>query len=264
MDIHNKKIWLTGASSGIGEGLAKHFAEQGAELILSARNIEKLEQLKAALPNADKHTVVPLDIGEPELLYAKIESALATVGIPDILVNNAGISQRSTAKDTKLSVQRRVMEVNYFGTIAITQALLPQMITNGGGMIVNISSVAGKVGGQSMSGYSASKHAVIGYMDSLRAEEANNGIQVLNVCPGFVQTNISINAMDADGKKYDRMAASIKNGISVDECASAIINAIKKDKDEVVIGKGISGWAPTIYRFFPGLFRKLAARKNVR
>ena len=129
---------------------------------------------------------------------------------------------------------------------------------------MTISSVAGKVGGQSMSGYSASKHAIIGYMDCLRAEESCNGLQVLTVCPGFVQTNISVNAMTEDGQKYGKVAKSIKKGIGVKECATKIIKAIKANKSEVIIGKGLSYWAPTIYRFFPSLFRKLSAAKNIR
>ena len=156
------------------------------------------------------------------------------------------------------------MEVNYFGTIAITQAILPSMIIAQKGMIASVASVAGLVGGKSMSGYSASKHAVIGYMDCLRAEESSNGIQVLNICPGFVQTQISMNALKADGEKYQRMAKSIKNGIPVTQCAEKIVQAIEAEKSQVIIGKGLSYWAPTIQRFFPKIFRRLVAAKNFR
>jgi short-subunit dehydrogenase len=261
MDIKDKTIWITGASAGIGEALAIECAKQGATLILSARSIDKLNQLKDSLPNPERHIVLPLDLSVPEKLSEQVSTLINTQPI-DILINNGGISQRSKAIDTQLSVQRQVMEVNYFGTIALTQCVLPRMIEAKKGMIVTIASVAGKVGGQSMSGYSASKHAIVGYMDCLRAEESCNGLQVLTICPGFVQTNISVNAMTEDGKTYGRVAKSIKNGITVDICATKIVNAIKANKSEVIIGTGLSYWAPTIYKFFPSLFRKLTAAKK--
>ncbi|SET00430.1 SDR family oxidoreductase [Thalassotalea agarivorans] len=264
MDIKNKRIWVTGASSGIGEAVAKELAAQGANLILSARNEAQLEALRASLPNAESHIVVAIDLSKSEDIADIVAPVLKDIGRLDVLVNNGGISQRGLARDTLLDVQRQVMEVNYFGTVAMTQAVLPSMLENGGGMIVTVSSVAGKVGGQSMSGYSASKHAILGYMNCLRAEEALNGIKVLNICPGFVQTNISVNAMLADGQQYGKVAGSIANGIDVQTCAVKMVNAIRQEKDEVVIGKGISYWAPTIYRFFPGLFRRLSSSKNFR
>lgn len=264
LDIKNKVIWITGASSGIGEALAKACADKGAKLVLSARNTDKLNQLKNELPHSANHRVVPLDLANPEGIADIVSPAISTIGAIDILVNNGGISQRGFAINTELSVQKQVMEVNYFGTIAMTQAVLGHMKKAGRGMIVNVASVAGLVGGKSMSGYSASKHAVIGYMNSLRAEETVNGIHVLNVCPGFVQTQISVNAFNGDGSKFNAMAGSIKNGISVDSCAKQMITAIEQEKAQVIIGKGISYWAPTIYRFFPTLFRKLSSSKNYR
>jgi short-subunit dehydrogenase len=264
MNINNKTVWITGASSGIGEGLARVFAAQGAKLILSARNQQKLTELKAQLPHSEQHQIIPLDLAQPEAAATTVKEYLAEHKQLDILINNAGISHRSSAKNTVLSVHRQVMEVNYFGTIAMTQAVLPTMLKVGKGMIVTIASVAGKVGGQGMSGYSGSKHAVIGYMDCLRAEESRHGIQVLTVCPGFVQTNISINSLLENGEKLGKMSNAIRNGITVEECAEKIVQAVKDDKEEVVIGKGISYWAPTIKRFFPSLLRKLVAKNSYR
>jgi short-subunit dehydrogenase len=261
MNIKNKKIWVTGASSGIGEALAIECAEQGAKLVLSARNEDKLHSLKKQLVNSECHYVLPLDLANSAQVTNIANDYINKHGPVDILINNGGISQRGSARETKLDVQRKVMEVNYFGTIALTQAVFPSM-TNG--MIVTISSVAGKVGGKSMSGYSASKHAIIGYMDCLRAEESMNGLHVLTICPGFVQTKISVNAMVADGGQFGKVAGSIKHGITVDDCAKQIIKAIEAGKNEVVIGKGISYWAPTIARLFPNTFRKMTAKKNVR
>jgi len=261
MNIKNKKIWITGASSGIGEALAIECAKQGALLVLSARNEEKLHLLKKQLTNSECHQVIPLDLAKAEQVTGIVSDYINEHGPVDILVNNGGIAQRGTARETKLAVQRQVMEVNYFGTVAITQATFPSM-TNG--MIVTISSVAGKVGGKSMSGYSASKHAIIGYMDCLRAEESSNGLHVLTICPGFVQTKISVNAMVADGGQFGKVAGSIKHGIAVDDCAKQIVKAIEHNKEEVVIGKGISYWAPTIARLFPNTFRKMTAKNNFR
>jgi len=264
MEINNKTVWITGASSGIGEGLAHALAEQGAKLVLSARSEDKLQQLKQQLPNSEQHRVVVLDLADIEDSSEQVNAVIDEIGSIDILINNAGVSVRSTAQETQLAVHRKVMEVNYFGTIAMTQIVLPNMLKNKQGMVVTIASVAGKVGGKGMSGYSGSKHAIIGYMDCLRAEESNNGIQVLTICPGFVQTNISVNSMIGDGTTLGVMSKAISGGITVKECANKIILAIKTNKDEVVIGKGISYWAPTIKRFFPSLLRKLVAKNSYR
>jgi len=264
MNVKDKVIWITGASSGIGEAVARVCAQKGAKLILSARNEEKLAQLRKELDNPDDHKIVPLDLSNAEQLNEIVSNALIDIGKVDVLLNNGGIGQRGFAIDTALEVQRKVMEVNYFGTIAMTQAVLPSMKQNGSGMIATVASVAGLVGGKSMAGYSASKHAVVGYMDCLRAEETEHGIKVLNICPGFVQTQISVNAFKGDGSKFEAMASSIKNGIPAIECAEQIVAAIESEKAQVIIGKGISYWAPTIYKFFPWLFRKLSASKNYR
>lgn len=263
MNVRDKVVWLTGASSGIGEALAYELAGQGAILVLSARSEAKLEALKASLANADMHLVLPLDLSEPEHFSAALDTVIQQKGRLDILINNGGISQRGLVRDIDVSVHREVMEINYFGTIALTKTALPPLL-EAGGMVVNIASVAGKVGGQSMSGYAASKHALIGFMDCLRAEEAGNGLKVLNVCPGFVKTNISRNARTADGSQFGEMADSIASGISPQSCAQSIVQAMKSDKREVVIGTGLSGWAPTLKRFFPGLLMTMAARKNIR
>ncbi|TDF35704.1 SDR family oxidoreductase [Alteromonadaceae bacterium M269] len=261
MQVQNKVVWVTGASSGIGKALITELAKQGAHLILSSRNEEQLQALKNELPNSDKHQVLALDLSQPNELDSKL-GALGEQPV-DILINNGGISQRGLARDIELKVHRDVMEINYFGTIQLTQLALPKLLKSQG-MVVNIASVAGKVGGQSMSGYAASKHALIGYMDCLRAEEAQNGLRVLNVCPGFVQTQISVNALTADGKAFGDMADSIAQGITAEECAQAVINAIKAEKKEITVGKGLSRWAPLIKRISPNLLHNVAAKKNIR
>ncbi len=263
MLIQGKTVWITGASSGIGEALAKELAILGATLILSARSADKLEQLRSVLPHPERHRIVPLDLASCDSIRAAVTPVLEQGISVDILVNNGGISQRGLARNTCIEVQREVMEVNYFGIICLTQLLLPAIVQNKG-MVVTVASVAGKVGGQSMAGYAASKHAIIGYMDCLRAEESQNGLKVLTICPGFVQTQISVNARTDDGQPYGRMAGSIAGGITAHDCACGICNAIEKDKREVVIGKGLSALAPTIKRIWPGLLMTIAARKNIR
>ena len=264
MNIKDKTIWITGASSGIGEAVARECAQQGARVILSSRNQAQLNCVKQSLVNADKHIIVPMDLSQPETIANIVNTVMPEIKTVDVLINNGGVGQRGFACETDILVQRKVMEVNYFGAIAMTQAVLPFMKKHGGGMIATVASVAGLVGGKSMAGYSASKHAIVGYMDCLRAEETENNIKVLNICPGFVQTQISVNAYKGDGSPFNAMASSIANGIPVSSCAEQIVKAIKKDKAQVIIGKGISYWAPTIYKFLPGLFRYLSAAKNYR
>lgn len=155
MNLTNRRIWLTGASSGIGEALAYECAQKGARLILSARNEIKLQEVKQQLINSDSHIIVPLDLSQADTIKAIVEPVIEQYGAIDILINNGGISQKGLSRETLTSVQRQVMEVNYFGTIAMTQAVLPTMIKAQKGMIASVASVAGLVGGKSMSGYSA-------------------------------------------------------------------------------------------------------------
>lgn len=259
MQLRDKTVWITGASSGIGKALAQACAAQGARLILSARRIDALEQVRQTLPNSQQHWVIPLDLAMPELAAKTINDNLPALPPVDILINNAGISQRSRIADTQLDVYRQVMEVDYFGTVAVTQALLPMLIARKG-MVVTIASVAGKVAGQGMSGYSAAKHAIVAFMDSLRAETATDGLQVLTVCPGFVQTDISRNSLTGDGSQFGELSSSIANGISAQDCATQIIRGIEHNKREIIIGKGLSRWAPLIKRLFPLWFMSLSAR----
>lgn len=264
MDFSNKTIWITGVTSGIGEQLAHVLAQRGARLVLSARREDKLRQVQQQLRNDTAHYVVPLDLANPEQVMATVRDELANIGTVDILINNAGMSQRSFAEETDFAVYRRLIEVNYLGTVAMTKALLPQMLRRGAGAIVSISSVAGKVGSQSRSGYSAAKHAIIGFMDSLRAEVANRSVQVIVACPGWVRTNISINALNARGEPENKMDHTIANGISAEQCAQAVVRALEKNKAEVIIGNGISRLAPTIKRFFPGFYRWMTGRRVYR
>ncbi len=264
MKLQDKRIWITGASSGIGEALAIALAEHGARLVLSARRVDKLQQLQQRLIQPQFHQAIVLDQSLPEQIERTVQSVLAGFGEIDILINNAGVSCRALARETQLVVSRQVMELNYFGTVALTQALLPVLLRQSSPMVVTIASVAGRVGGKTLSSYAASKHAILGYMDSLRAEESANGLSVLNVCPGFVITNITRNALTASGEPFGEMAKATAAGISAAQCAEQIIRAMRRQQAELVVGRGISRWAPLLNRLSPTLVRMLAARKDYR
>ncbi|MDN3403562.1 MULTISPECIES: SDR family oxidoreductase [unclassified Pseudoalteromonas] len=259
MDYNNKTVWITGASSGIGEELAKQFAEQGAKVILSARNIDKLNQVKDEL-KGEGHRVVPLDLSKPETVLQDVSAQIDSLGPIDILINNGGVSQRSLFLENDFKVYRQLMEVNYFGLIALTKAVLPSMVARKSGSVVAISSVAGKVGSKFRTGYSGSKYAVVGFMDCLRAEVAQHNIHCLTICPGSIKTAIAHNSLNGQGEAQNKPEPSIENGMNVNVAASKMLTAIYNKKDEVVIGQGLSGWAPFIKRFFPSLFNRLTAK----
>lgn len=263
MNFNHKTVWITGASSGIGKELAIQFAQLGAQVILSARNVEKLQQLSNELAGT-QHKIIALDLSQPEQVLEYVAKNINDIGKVDILINNAGVSQRSLFLENDFSVYRQLMEVNYFGLVALTKAVLPSMVKNGGGSVVSISSVAGKVGSQFRTGYSGSKYAVVGFMDCLRAEVANKNIHCLTICPGSIKTAIAHNSLNEHGVAQNKAEHSIENGMDVTLAVKQMINAIAKGQDEVVIGEGISGWAPTIKRFFPGLFNRLTARTSYR
>jgi len=205
MAFKDRRVWITGASSGIGEALARAFHQAGAKLILSARREEELKRAQELCGGVPNTRILPLDVGRSEELPAKARIALEMFGGIDILVLNAGITQRSLARDTDESVYRSLMEVNFFGPAVMTRAILPSMLEKRSGHIVVISSVAGKFGVPLRSGYSATKFALHGFYEALRAEEGRNGIRVTMVCPGYIRTDISLSALNGDGSKHAKM-----------------------------------------------------------
>jgi short-subunit dehydrogenase len=261
----NKVVWITGASSGIGEAVAYAFAKEGAKLILSARRGEELARvMRVTGLSAQDCMLLPLDLADNKDYNSKVNDALHHFGSIDILVNNGGISQRSLAKETSLEVDRSLMEVNYFGTVALTKALLPHFLKKKDGQIVVISSSVGKFGSPWRSGYAASKHALHGFFDSLRAECFQDGLKVLLVCPGFIQTNVSMNALTESGQKLNQMDAATANGLTAEEAARQILNAIRCGKEEVNVGGFKERFGVWTKRHFPSLFsvmiRKMAVR----
>ncbi len=255
-------VWITGASSGIGEALARELAGRGARLILSSRREERLREVRDSLPEPERHLVLPLDLARPDTLADAARRALGHFGRLDVLVHNGGISQRALAEETALEVDRRILEVDYLGAVALTKAVLPSMLERGGGRIVAVSSLVGHIGTPLRSGYSAAKHALHGFFDSLRAEVHDRGVRVTLVCPGFIRTRVSVNALTADGTPQGTMDRAQAEGMSPEECARRIVRALDREKDEVLIG-GKEVWAVHLHRLFPGLYRRLIRRVRV-
>ncbi|MEM6629001.1 MAG: SDR family oxidoreductase [Bacteroidota bacterium] len=265
MDYYNKKvIWITGASSGIGEALAYEFSKKGAaELILSARREEELIRVeKACEVLGVKAHVVPLDLTQSDHFPELVHNIIDSTGRIDILINNGGISQRALVHETALSVDRRIMEVNFFGQIALTKAILPYMIEQNTGQIGVMSSLTGKFGFPMRSAYAASKHALHGFFESLALELKEKGIQVTMICPGRIKTQISLNAVTKDGTKHGKMDPGQENGMPVEKCAEIISKAMAKGEREIYIGNGKERFAVYAKRFIPGVFFRIASQES--
>jgi dehydrogenase/reductase SDR family member 7B len=259
MRFDGRSIWITGASSGIGEALAEAFAAEGAALVLSGRRRDALEALAARLGGAA--LVLPFEATDEAALPAAAEEAWAWRGGIDILVNNAGVSQRSLAIDTAPQVYDRIVEVDLLAPIRLTQLLLPLMAARRSGHIVMIASVAGRVGPVLRTAYAAAKHGLIGYGDALRAEvEAAYGIKVTNVLPGSVHTQVAVNALQGDGSARGVSDANIEAGMDPAECARRILDAIAEGRREIVVAEGAEAFAASLRFADPErLFDLLAA-----
>jgi len=262
MNFTNKTVWITGASSGIGKALAIELSKQNVQLILSSRNEAKLKQVQTECENSSTIKILPLDLENYNSLASKTKAALLLFDGIDVLFNNGGISQRALAKDTEIEVDKRIMDINYLGTVALTKALLPHFIEKNSGYFVVTTSIVGKIGTPLRSSYSASKHALHGFFDSLRAEVYKNNIKITLACPGFVQTNVSLNALTGDGSPQEKMDNATKNGLTSERFVKLLLSAVKREKEEVYIGGFKEKLAVYVKRFFPKLLsvmiRKLA------
>lgn len=260
--MKNKVVWITGASSGIGEALAYEFNKAGANLIISSRNRDELFKVKANCIDQINVHVLSLDLEDTPSLPAKAIDAMRIYGKVDILINSGGISQRALALTTDLNTEQRFMNVNFWGTVMLSKAVLPQMIQNNGGNIVCISSLVGKFGTRYRSAYAASKHALHGYFDSLRIELDNLNINILLACPGFIKTKVTINALTATGAPQNTMDEAQANGMVPEECARQIIIAMNDKREEVYIG-GKETKGVLLKRFFPKLFSRMIKKAKV-
>ena len=259
--FENKVWWITGASSGIGAALAVALAKRKAKLVLSGRNVEALEDVAG---RCGPHLILPFEATDfaavPEIAERAWRWAAQQGGAIHGLVNNAGITQRSLAVETVFDVYLRIVGVDLLAPIALTQALLPRMVKAGGGQLVAISSVAGIVGAPLRSAYSAAKHGLIGYHDSVRAETAHSGIKVLVVAPGSVRTNVSKNALDARAKVRGVSDRAIDNGLDPALAAERILEALVAGKRELILADGPEAEIVRLRRSDPdALFDRMAA-----
>ncbi|NVJ99663.1 MAG: SDR family oxidoreductase [Alphaproteobacteria bacterium] len=258
-----KTVWITGASSGIGEALAYEFSAAGAKLILSARRPDELSRVKEAclqLDGAEGMMVLPLDVTDERAISDATKVARSFTGRIDMLINNAGISQRALCVDTEMATYRKLFEVDVFGQIALTKAVLPIMLEQGSGHIAVTASVAGKVGVAQRTGYCAAKHAMMGFFDALRAEVAKDGLFVTTITPGFIRTNIAKYALKGDGSAFDQVDQNIAGGMDVTDCAKVILAGLHKGKKEIAVGQGREMKALWVKRFFPNLLFRMVEK----
>jgi short-subunit dehydrogenase len=262
MNFKNKVIWITGASSGIGEACAYEFASAGATLIISSNQVnelltvkEKCEKLGAVCHN------VLFDLSDNESIKAAVDEVKNKIGRLDILFNNGGISQRATVIESPVSIDRKIMEINFFGGISLTKLVLPLLIESKKGQIVVTTSIAGKFGFLLRSAYCASKHALYGFYESLQLELMDKGISVTFICPGRVKTNISLHALDKFGNPTGQMDEGLAKGIPVEKAAQKIVKAVYKRKREALIG-GKELIMVYIKKYFPNLFYNIARKIN--
>lgn len=260
--LRDKVIWITGASSGIGEALALKLASEKARLVLSARREDELKRV-AKLTGLEPLDVMvlPFDLGDTSKASGLAAEVMNKFGRIDILINNGGMSQRSEAIETSGEIERVLMEVNYFAQVNLAKAVLPYMVRQKQGQIVVISSIAGKFGFFLRSSYSAAKHALFGYFDSLRLEVEKKGIDVLMVSPGKIKTNVSVNAVGPDGEAHNKMDPSHVHAMSAEKCADIICNALLTKKTELLVG-GKELLMVRIKNYLPGLFRYILKKQD--
>ena len=233
----NKIVWITGASSGIGAEVAKIYSRRGIKLILSSRNVAALEQVKYKCYYPENVKILPIDLNDFYAAPALVKKAYNIFGRIDILINNAGVSQRSLIVDTQLDVFKKLIEINYLGTVALSRALLPFFLKQGFGHYVVVSSVMGKYGSPFRSGYSAAKHALHGFFDVMRMEHQKDNINVTIICPGFVRTPISMNSLKGDGSVSGVDDLATRKGLKVEYFARKMVRSVDKKKWEVQFGK---------------------------
>ena len=256
-----RTVWITGATSGIGEAVARACHQRGDRLILSARTLERLEATRQEL-NVRDALLAPFDLAHTEGIEALAEKMWSEAQGVDVVIHCGGISQRSRLIDTDPSVDRQMLEVNYFGTLSFTRAILPHMVAAGGGHFAVVTSLMGLFSAPLRSGYAGAKHAMHGWFEALRAEHHSDGIRVTMVAPGFVQTAISLNALTGNGSPQGTMDDATAQGITAEQCAAVILRGIDRNKTLVTPGKKevLGYW---LSRFSPSLLRRIARRAKV-
>ncbi|XP_008327993.1 dehydrogenase/reductase SDR family member 7B [Cynoglossus semilaevis] len=269
VSLQDAVVVITGASSGLGKECARAFHAAGARLVLCGRDAGRLQEvaqeLTARSADTQKKTHPPctviFDLANTDTMDRAVEQILKCHGRVDVLINNAGVSYRGNILDTDLSVQRSVMETNYFGPIALTQALLPAMVKQRSGHIVVISSVQGKIAIPYRSAYAASKHATQAYFDCLRAEIDHYGIPVTVISPGYIRTNLSVNAVTGDGSKYGVLDKTTATGRDPGDVALAVLRAVRQRSKDVVLAEPLPTLAVYLRTLWPTLFFRLMASR---
>ncbi len=257
MELRNKIIWITGASSGIGEALAYAAAKEGAKLVLSARREGELIRVAAnCKKNSSAILVLPLDLEDTATIEEKVNLVVTKFGRIDVLINNGGMGHRTKAVNTPTAIDRKIMEINFFGTINLTKAVAKIMQQQKSGKLVVVSSIMGKYGMPLYSTYSASKHALYGYFESLRQELCKDNVKVLIVSPGFINTDVSTKLLREDGSVHGIKSDAQKKGMTAMDCAKGIINAIKGNRDHKYVGN-YEICSVYVKHYFPKLFYKL-------
>jgi dehydrogenase/reductase SDR family protein 7B len=256
--FESKIVWVTGASSGIGECLVYSFIKRGATVIASSNEPSELDRVKQNCGElSGKVLCVPFDLSDTSGIALTVREQLEKTGRIDYLLNIGGISQRATIEETPLWLDRKIMEINYFGTIALTKAVLPFMVKQKSGHILATSSISGRFGFPLRSAYCASKQALHGFFETLHIENKKNNIRSSVIIPGRVRTKISFRALDAEGKEHGKMDEGLSNGITPEKAAEIIIRGMIRNKREILVG-GSELTMLFIRRFFPSLFFFLA------
>ena len=263
MTFNNKVVWITGASSGIGKHLALALSNYDCKLILSSRRSNALEDVKQLCETPENVFVLPLDLADTTTMNNVAKIANDAFGRIDILINNGGISQRSPIIETTIEVDRKLMEVDYLGTVALSKAVLPYFIEQQGGYYVVVSSLMGKFSSAYRSAYCGAKHALHGFFDALRLEHDKDNIKVTMICPVFVNTDVVRNALTGDGSKQGYQDEMTANGLDVDVFVGKMIKAIQKEKYEAYIGK-FEAFGVYVKRLSPRLIHWLVSRSKVK
>lgn len=255
--FNGKKVWITGASSGIGEALVYELAGRGAKLVISSNDNQGLERVKTACTDRSADVIcAPFDLSDTTGIESLVEQQIKILGGIDYLINIGGISQRARIDETPMWLDRKIFEINYFGTIALTKAILPYMITQKSGHIAATSSISGRFGFPLRSAYSASKQALHGFFETLYLENKKNNIRSSVIIPGRVRTDISLHALDGEGKEHGKMDQGQAGGISPEKAAKKILRGIARNKREILIG-GSELTMLYIRRLWPWLFFRL-------
>ena len=262
--LEGKVVWITGASSGIGKALAAECALQGAQVILSARRLEELENVRVSILNPEHHISVAMDITDEAQVRHAYEQVLKEKGRIDWLINNAGLSQRALIAETTMQTERAIMEIDYFSQVFLTKLVLPTFLAQKSGRIAYVSSIAGLLGTQYRASYSAAKAAIHMWANSLRAEVAQEGVHVSVIFPGFVKTNVSFNALNGAGKPQAHQDEAIENGLDANEFAQQTVEALQKGEEFIVVGGRKEKLGVLVSRISPKILYKMIRKMKVK